>query len=80
MPSHLLPASHLERQAFVLIVEGLEIHEVHVRRDRAIDQILFVHIDIHVSDSPPDLLGVDLADLSPVVGVLRIEQDDVRLT
>ena len=39
-----------------------------------------MRIDIHISDCPGDLLRFDMRNLLPVVRILRVEQDDVRLT
>jgi len=48
-------------------------------RYRAVNHILLIDINVHVCDGPLDLLGLDSADMLPVVGVLCVEEDDVGL-
>ena len=50
---------------------------MHEGRNRTIDKILLIDVHIHVRHGPTDLLGVNLANLLPIVRVLSIEKRDI---
>lgn len=53
---------------------------MHEAGNSAVDHKLFFDVYIHVCDRPVHILGVNSADFSPVVGVLSVEQNNLRLT
>lgn len=80
MPAIVSLALDFKGEALMLVVKSFQVDNMHVGRDRTIDKILLVDIHIHICDCPSDLLSLDLPDLLPVVRVLGIEQNNIRLT
>lgn len=73
MPPNISLSFDFKSKTFVLIIESLQVDEVNVWRNRTVDEILLVDIDIHICDSPSNLLRIYLAYLLPIVWVLSIE-------
>ena len=67
-------------EELLLLAHGVKIDEADVGVDRAVDHILLVWGDIHIGDSPADVLSIDLRLQVPVVGVSCVVQVDGFLT
>lgn len=80
MPPNVSLSCDFKGKALVLIVKSFQIYQMYIWRYRTVNEILLINVDIHISDSPSDLLCVDFANLLPVVWILSIEKHNVRLT
>ena len=69
-----------KKDSLMLFAKSGKIDNMDNGRDRTVNEELFLWVDIHISDCPGDLLRFDVRNLLPVIGILRVEQNDVRLT